>query len=139
MIRINSNYQQLPGNYLFAEIGRRTASFKLEFPDRKIIRLGIGDVTCPLTPAVSEELHTAVEDMTREESFLGYGPEQGYAWLREKIAADYLQRCQVQVDAEEIFISDGSKCDTGNISEIFAAESKIAVCDPVYPVYVDSN
>lgn len=139
MTKINNCYLQLPGNYLFAEIARKTTAFRELHPDRQVIRLGIGDVTRPLSPAITGALHAAVDDLASEDNFLGYGPEQGYSWLREKIADDYRRRCQVNIDAREVFISDGSKCDTGNISEIFAADSKVAVCDPVYPVYVDSN
>jgi len=139
MARINENYLKLPGSYLFAEIGRRISKFKDEHPDANIIRLGIGDVTRPLAPAVIEGLHKAVDEMGVAETFKGYGPDQGYSFLIQKIIEyDYAPR-GIKLDEEEVFISDGAKCDTGNIQEIFGLENAIAVTDPVYPVYVDTN
>ncbi len=139
MALINENYLKLPGSYLFAEIGRRVAAFQNANPDAKVIKLGIGDVTQPLPGAVLEGLHKAVDEMADPSSFRGYGPEQGYAFLAEKIIAfDYASR-GIKLDTDEVFISDGSKCDTGNIQEIFGLDNKIAVTDPVYPVYVDTN
>lgn len=139
MAYINENYLKLPGSYLFAEIARRVNSYKTEHPDADIIRLGIGDVTQPLVEAVIKELHLSVDEMAKAETFKGYGPEQGYAFLAEKIAAyDYEQR-GIAISTDEIFISDGSKSDTANFQEIFGLNNKVAVTDPVYPVYVDSN
>jgi LL-diaminopimelate aminotransferase len=138
-MHINDHYLKLKAGYLFPEIGRRVAAFAQANPDAKIIRLGIGDVTEPLPEAVVIAMHKAVDEMGRRESFRGYGPEQGYAFLREAIAKHDYQARQCPIDAEEIFISDGSKCDTGNILDILGADNSIAVTDPVYPVYVDTN
>ena len=139
MVKINENYLKLPGNYLFSAMAQRVREFQEDHPDAKIIRLGIGDVTLPLVPAVIEALHQAVSEMGNAETFRGYAPDRGYAFLREKIAeCDYRQR-GCSISPEEIFISDGAKCDCGNIQEIFSIQNRIAVCDPVYPVYVDSN
>ncbi|MDP4180749.1 MAG: LL-diaminopimelate aminotransferase [Bacillota bacterium] len=139
MALVNENYLKLPGSYLFAEIGRRVSKFKSENPDADIIRLGIGDVTRALPAAVIENLHKAVDEMADEKTFKGYGPEQGYEFLIQKVIEyDYTPR-GINLDCDEVFISDGSKCDTGNIQEIFGLDNKIAVTDPVYPVYVDSN
>lgn len=139
MAFINENYIKLPGTYLFSEIARRVNTFKAENPDAEIIRLGIGDVTKPLPEAVIKGLHNAVDEMAIAETFRGYGPEQGYKFLIEKIVAfDYAPR-GINFDTDEIFVSDGSKSDTANIQEIFGLNNKIAVTDPVYPVYVDSN
>lgn len=137
-MKLNENYLKLPGSYLFSTIGRKVAAFSAANPDKKIIRLGIGDVTQPLAPAVIEALHKAVDEMGKAETFRGYAPDLGYEFLRSAIAGEYRERgCQVADD--EIFVSDGAKCDCSNIQEIFAQDSRIAVCDPVYPVYVDSN
>jgi LL-diaminopimelate aminotransferase len=139
MILVNENFLKLKAGYLFPEIGRRVAAFSKENPDAKIIRLGIGDVTEPLVPAVIEAMHKAVDEMAKGETFRGYGPEQGYGFLREAIAEhDYKSR-GAEVLADEIFISDGAKCDTGNLQEIFGRDNTVAVTDPVYPVYVDTN
>ncbi len=139
MPRINEYYTRLPGSYLFAEVARKVAAYKAGHPEQDIISLGIGDVTQPLVPAVVTALHAAVDEMGRAETFRGYGPEQGYAFLREAIIThDYAVR-GISLDADEIFVSDGSKCDVGNIQELFGADSVVAVTDPVYPVYVDSN
>lgn len=139
MFKINDNYLKLPGSYLFSEIAARVAKYQEEHPDKEIIRLGIGDVTQPLAPAIISALHSAVDEMGHAETFHGYAPDLGYAFLREKISKyDYEDRgCEIAPD--EIFISDGAKSDSGNIQEIFSLDSKIAVCDPVYPVYVDTN
>ena len=137
MAYINENYLKLPGSYLFAEIGRRVNAFKNEKPEADIIKLGIGDVTKPLVPATIKALHSAVDEMSAEETFRGYGPEQGYGFLAEKIVKyDYNG---LGIGTDEIFISDGAKSDTGNMQEIFSLDNVVAVTDPVYPVYVDSN
>jgi LL-diaminopimelate aminotransferase len=136
---INDNYLKLKAGYLFPEIGRRVNKYAAEHPDAPIIRLGIGDVTEPLPEACRSAMIKAVEDMGVRDSFKGYGPEQGYAWLREKIAAQDFQARGCDISADEIFISDGSKCDNGNILDIFGNNNSIAVTDPVYPVYVDTN
>jgi LL-diaminopimelate aminotransferase len=139
MARINEHYAKLPASYLFPEIGRRVRAYQTANPDPKVIRLGIGDVTEPLAPAIVDAMHAAVDEMGKRESFRGYGPEQGYDFLIEAIRQhDYASR-GVDIAADEIFVSDGSKCDSGNVQEIFALGAKIAITDPVYPVYVDSN
>ncbi|HEY9060117.1 MAG TPA: LL-diaminopimelate aminotransferase [Pseudobacteroides sp.] len=139
MALVNENYLKLPGSYLFAEIGRRVAKFKNDNPDADVIRLGIGDVTRALPPAIIDSLHKSVDEMADEKTFKGYGPEQGYDFLIQKVIEyDYTPR-GIKLDNDEVFISDGSKCDTGNIQEIFGLDNIIAVTDPVYPVYVDSN
>ena len=139
MIKVNSNYQKLPGGYLFPEIGRRTKAFAAANPPMPIIRMGIGDVTQPLAPAVVEAMAKAVEEMGHIETFRGYLDDPGYDFLVEKIVQfDYKAR-GVGIEADEIFVSDGAKCDTGNIGDIFDIDNKVAVCDPVYPVYVDTN
>ena len=139
MFKINDNYLKLPGSYLFSAIAKKVGAFTEENPDKSIIRLGIGDVTQPLAPAIIDALHRAVDEMASAETFHGYAPDLGYEFLRTAIAQnDYADRgCQILAD--EIFISDGAKCDSGNIQEIFSVDNKIAVCDPVYPVYVDTN
>ncbi|HEY9690550.1 MAG TPA: LL-diaminopimelate aminotransferase, partial [Coleofasciculaceae cyanobacterium] len=139
MARINDNYLKLKAGYLFPEIARRVNAFAAEHPDAPIIRLGIGDVTEPLPEACRTAMINAVNDMGDRGSFKGYGPEQGYAWLREAIAQHDFQARGCDIDASEIFISDGSKCDCGNILDIFGHDNTIAVTDPVYPVYVDTN
>jgi LL-diaminopimelate aminotransferase len=139
MATINDNYLKLKAGYLFPEIARRVHAFAEANPEAKIIRLGIGDVTEPLPQACRNAMIQAVEEMGDRATFHGYGPEQGYAWLREKIAAHDFQARGCEVDASEIFISDGSKCDCGNILDIFGNNNAIAVTDPVYPVYVDTN
>jgi len=139
MVTINENYLKLSGSYLFSEIARRVARFKAEHPEAKVISLGIGDVTRPLPQAVIESMHQAVDEMARPETFKGYGPEQGYDFLINKILEHEYRSRGIELEADEIFISDGSKCDTGNIQEIFGIENVVAVTDPVYPVYVDSN
>ena len=139
MVHINENYLQLPGSYLFSEIARRINQYKSAHPDAEIIRLGIGDVTQPLTPAVIEGLHNAIDEMAEAKTFRGYGPEQGYSFLLKQIIAHDFKPLGVGLDEDEVFVSDGAKCDTGNIQEIFGLDNIIAVTDPVYPVYVDSN
>ena len=138
MALLNENYLKLPGSYLFAEIGRRVSAFKAKFPAADVIRLGIGDVTLPLPPAVIEAMHRAVDEMAKAETFRGYGPEQGYDFLIEKIVADYASR-GIRLDADEVFVSDGAKSDVGNIQEIFGVDNMVAITDPVYPVYLDTN
>ena len=139
MFKVNEDYLKLPGSYLFSTIGKKVNAFAKENPDKKIIRLGIGDVTQPLAPVIIDALHSAVAEMGVAETFHGYAPDLGYEFLRKAIAEnDYkLRGCDISPD--EIFVSDGAKCDSGNIQEIFAKDNKIAVCDPVYPVYVDTN
>ena len=139
MASINENYLKLKAGYLFPEIARRVNAFIAEHPEAKVIKLGIGDVTEPLPSACREAMHLAIDEMGDRISFRGYGPEQGYGFLREKIAEHDFHARGVEVAADEIFISDGSKCDTGNILDIFGHDNKIAVLDPVYPVYVDTN
>lgn len=139
MALINENYLKLQGSYLFAEIARRVNKFKDENPNAKIIRLGIGDVTKPLQPAIIDGLHKAVDEMAKAETFRGYGPEQGYSFLINKIIEnDYTPR-GINLSEDEVFVSDGAKSDTANIQEIFGLDNIIAVTDPVYPVYIDSN
>lgn len=139
MVRANENYLKLRGSYLFSEIGRRVREYQTLHPDAEVIRLGIGDVTQPLAKEVITALYHAVDEMGSADTFRGYAPDLGYSFLRETIArCDYTDRgCDISPD--EIFVSDGAKCDCANIQEIFAPDSSIAVCDPVYPVYVDSN
>lgn len=139
MFSINQNYLKLKAGYLFPEIARRVNEFSQANPDAQIIKLGIGDVTEPLPPAIVEAIHKAVDDMSQHATFHGYGPEQGYPWLREKIAEYDFKARGCTIEAEEIFVSDGSKCDTGNILDILGHDNTIAVMDPVYPVYVDTN
>ncbi|GAB5443195.1 MAG: LL-diaminopimelate aminotransferase [Fuerstiella sp.] len=139
MVRINENFLKLKAGYLFPEIARRVNSFAEANPNAAIIKLGIGDVTEPLPSAIVQAMHEAVDEQASRPSFHGYGPEQGYAFLREPIAATDFQARGVNVSADEIFISDGSKCDTGNILDILGRGNKVAITDPVYPVYVDTN
>ena len=139
MIRVNENYLKIQASYLFTEIAHRVKAYQEKNPEAKIIRLGIGDVTEPLAPAVLEAMHKAVDDEGRRETFHGYGPEQGYAFLREAVAKNDFQDHGIDVAADEVFISDGAKCDCCNIQELFGPDVKIAVGDPVYPVYVDTN
>ncbi len=139
MIRINENYTKLKASYLFSDIAKRVTAYTTAHPDKPVIRLGIGDVTEPLPRVCTDALHAATDEMTVRATFKGYGPEQGYAFLREAIAAhDYAPR-GAKIEADEIFVSDGSKCDCGNIQEIFSTDLRLAIPDPVYPVYVDTN
>ena len=139
MVQVNGNYLKLKAGYLFPEIARRVRAFSDANPSAAIIRLGIGDVTEPLPQACRAAMKKAVDEMGTRDGFRGYGPEQGYQWLREKIASNDFQARGCQISAEEIFVSDGSKCDSSNILDILGPENRIAVTDPVYPVYVDSN
>jgi LL-diaminopimelate aminotransferase len=139
MAKINEDYRKLKAGYLFPEIGRRVSRFCAENPDARVIRLGIGDVTEPLAPAVLEALHAAVDEMAVRTSFRGYGPEQGYDFLRQAIVEHDFRARGVELDADEVFVSDGSKCDSGNVLDVFGRENTVAVVDPVYPVYVDTN
>ena len=139
MVKLNENYQKLPGSYLFSEVARRINVYSQAHPQAKITKLSIGDVTRPLVPAVIEAMHKAVDEMGTFEGFHGYGPEQGYEFLREAIArCDYKER-GVDIKPNEIFVSDGAKSDCGNIGDIFGVDNVVAICDPVYPVYVDTN
>lgn len=139
MTRVNENYLKLPGSYLFSTIGKKRKAYAEAHPDSNIISLGIGDVTQPLAPAIITALHKAVDEMANAETFHGYAPDLGYEFLRDAIAKNDYQDHGCEIYADEIFVSDGAKCDCGNIQEIFSADAKIAVCDPVYPVYVDTN
>ncbi len=139
MTTVNRNYQKLPGSYLFTEIARRVSEFSAANPDKKLIRMGIGDVTRPLAPAVIAAMHAAVDEMATFEGFHGYGPEQGYDFLRSAIAEHDYKARGVDIAPDEIFVSDGAKSDCGNIGDIFGVDNIVAVCDPVYPVYVDTN
>ncbi len=134
MFKVNDNYLKLPGSYLFSNIAKKVAAYGEAHPDAQIIRLGIGDVTQPLAPAIIDALHGAVEEMGHAETFHGYAPDLGYEFLRNAIAKNDYQDRGCDIHADEIFVSDGAKCDSGNIQEIFSVDNKIAVCDPVYPV-----
>ena len=139
MIKINENYRKLASSYLFAEIARRVSAFQNEHSDQKIIKLGIGDVTRALPQSVIEAFHVGVDEQSKDHSFKGYGPDRGYDFLREKIAEIDFQARDCDIDSDEVFVSDGAKCDTGNFQEIFSPDASIAIPDPVYPVYVDTN
>ncbi|MBP6863778.1 MAG: LL-diaminopimelate aminotransferase [Candidatus Didemnitutus sp.] len=139
MIRLNEHYSKLKASYLFADIAKRVSAYVATHPDKPVIRLGIGDVTEPLPPVCIAALHAATDEMAHRATFKGYGPEQGYAFLREAIAQHDFTAKGAPVEADEIFVSDGSKCDVANIQEIFASDIRIAIPDPVYPVYVDTN
>jgi len=139
MIRINENYQKLQASYLFSDIAKRVTAHQQAHPDEKLIKLGIGDVTRALPDACIRALHEAVDEMANDDSFHGYGPEQGYDFLREVIAREDFQARGCNIGAEEIFVSDGAKCDSGNFQEIFSTDITVAIPDPVYPVYVDTN
>lgn len=139
MFQVNDNFQKLPGSYLFSTIAKKVNAYQQENPDKSLIRLGIGDVTQPLVPAIIDALHGAVEEMAHAETFHGYAPDLGYEFLRRAIAKNDYQDRGCDIAADEIFVSDGAKSDSGNIQEIFGTDNKVAVCDPVYPVYVDTN
>lgn len=139
MIKINENYKKLQASYLFSDIAKRVSAFQKENPDKNIIKLGIGDVTRPLPPACIDAFHKAVDEMADTGSFRGYGPEQGYDFLREKIALNDFQARGIDIAPDEVFVSDGAKCDSGNIQEIFSGDITVAIPDPVYPVYLDTN
>ena len=139
MFKVNTNFQKLPGSYLFSTIAKKVAAYSEANPNADIIRLGIGDVTQPIAPAMINALHSAVDEMGAADSFHGYAPDLGYPFLRETIAKNDYQLKGCDISADEIFVSDGAKSDSADIQELFAQDVKIAVCDPVYPVYVDSN
>ncbi|MCD8067394.1 MAG: LL-diaminopimelate aminotransferase [Lachnospiraceae bacterium] len=139
MAKVNANYLKLPGSYLFSTVAKKIAAYSQANPDKKVIRLSIGDVTQPLAPVIIDAMHGAVDEMAHAETFKGYAPDLGYEFLRSKIAEWDYQKRGCDIAADEIFVSDGAKSDCANIQEIFAQDNKIAVCDPVYPVYVDSN
>ncbi len=139
MFKVNDNYLKLPGSYLFSTIGKKVTAFTAANPDKKIIRLGIGDVTQPLAESIITSLHASVDEMGQAATFKGYAPDLGYEFLRNAICENDYTKKGCDISADEIFVSDGAKCDSGNIQEIFSVDNKIAVCDPVYPVYVDTN
>lgn len=139
MININENYLKLQDSYLFSTIAKKVSEFQEKNPDKKVIKLGIGDVTLPIAPIVGEAIFKATEEMVKKETFRGYGPEQGYDFLRDKIVEMDYKRRGIDIKSNEIFVSDGAKCDTGNIQEIFSCDNVIAITDPVYPVYLDTN
>ena len=139
MLQINENFLNLKDNYLFSTINQKIERYQKEYPDKKIIRLGIGDVTKPLPISVTNAMKKACEEMNQMDTFKGYGPEQGYEFLREKIQQEDYEKRGIQIDKDEIFISDGAKCDTANITELFDTNNTVAITDPVYPVYLDSN
>lgn len=139
MANINQNYLKLKESYLFSEVAKRVNAYAQSHPDKKIIRMGIGDVTLPLVPCVIRAMHDAVDDMSRQETFHGYGPEQGYDFLRERVQEYYRKEMDVSLEPNEIFISDGAKSDVGNITDLFSASNTVLIPDPVYPVYVDTN
>lgn len=139
MLTVNKNYLKLPGSYLFSTIAQKVAAYKEANPQAEVIRLGIGDVTQPLAPAILSALHHAVDEMGHEETFHGYAPDLGYEFLRKAIADNDYKKRGCAISPDEIFVSDGAKSDSGNIQEIFGLENRVAVCDPVYPVYVDTN
>ena len=139
MFKINENYLKLPGSYLFSTVGRKEREYKSAHPDKKVIKLSIGDVTQPIAPTIIKAMHAAVDEMGNAATFHGYAPDLGYEFLRKAIAdGDYKTR-GVDIAIDEIFVSDGAKCDSSNIQEILGLDNRIAVGDPVYPVYVDSN
>ena len=139
MFKLNDNYLKLPGSYLFSTVGKKVKAYSEAHPDKKIIRLGIGDVTQPLAPAIIKALHGAVDEMVDAKTFRGYAPDLGYEFLRNVIAENDYKARGCEIAADEIFVSDGAKSDSANIQEILSLDNRIAVCDPVYPVYVDSN
>lgn len=139
MLKVNPNYLNLRGSYLFSNIARKVSEYSAKHPDAQIIRLGIGDVTRPLTPTIVKALHEATDEMAQQSTFRGYAPDLGYEFLRQAISDHDFKNRNCNINADEIFVSDGAKSDCGNIQEIFSADCRIAVCDPVYPVYVDSN
>ncbi len=139
MFQINENYQKLPGSYLFSTIAKKVSAYQAANPDKSLIRLGIGDVTQPIAPAIIEAMHKAVDEMGHAETFRGYAPDLGYDFLRKAIVENDYQAKGCGISEDEVFVSDGAKSDSANIQEIFGEKNRIAVCDPVYPVYVDSN
>jgi LL-diaminopimelate aminotransferase len=139
MAKINDNFLKLPGSYLFSTVAKKTRAYMEAHPDKKVIKMSIGDVTRPIVPAVTEAMHKAVDEMATAKGFHGYGPEQGYDFLRSKIVEKDYKARGINIAADEVFVSDGAKSDCGNIGDIFSTDNKVAVCDPVYPVYVDTN
>jgi LL-diaminopimelate aminotransferase len=139
MLKVNEHYLKLQASYLFSDIAKRVAAFQAGNPEREVIKLGIGDVTNPLPAACVQAMHAAVDEMATTSGFRGYGPEQGYDFLRQAIAVNDFQARGAEVHADEVFVSDGAKCDTGNIQELFSTDARIAIPDPVYPVYLDTN
>lgn len=139
MVKINKNYLKLQQNYLFSDIAKKISKFQEEYPGAKIIKLGIGDVTRPMIPVAEKAIEEAAKEMATDQGFRGYGPEQGYDFLKEKIIKNDYEKRKINISKDEIFISDGAKCDTGNFQELFSEENIIAITDPVYPVYLDSN
>lgn len=139
MIAINENFLNLEQSYLFSEIAKRVEKYKIENPDKKVIKLGIGDVTMPIVPAVLEAMHKAVDEIGTKEGFKGYGPEQGYEFLRKVIVENDYKIRGAEIEKDEVFVSDGAKCDCGNIVDIFGKDNKVAITNPVYPVYLDTN
>ena len=139
MININENFLNLQDSYLFSTIAKKVAEFQKNNPDKKVIKLGIGDVTRPIVPAVLDAMHKAVDELGKGETFRGYGPEQGYEFLREKIVQNDYAKRGVTILPDEIFVSDGAKCDCGNIGDILGIDNTVAITDPVYPVYLDTN
>ena len=139
MLKINEHFLKLQASYLFSDIAKRVANFQEEHPDKDVIKLGIGDVTKPLPDACIQAFHKAIDEMAVESGFHGYGPEQGYDFLREAIAENDFQARGAEINADEVFVSDGAKCDTGNIQELFSLDARVAIPDPVYPVYLDTN
>ena len=139
MIKINENYKKLQASYLFSDIAKRVAAFQKENPEKEVIKMGIGDVTLPLADVCIKAFHKGIDDLTDKATFKGYGPEQGYDFLRSAIAEHDFQSRGADISADEVFVSDGAKCDTGNFQELFSSDAVIAVPDPVYPVYVDTN
>jgi LL-diaminopimelate aminotransferase len=139
MININENFLKLQDSYLFSTIAKKVAEFQKNNPDKKIIKLGIGDVTLPLAKTVVDAMKKASDDLAKKETFMGYGPEQGYDFLIEKIVKEDYEKRGIKIEKDEIFVSDGAKCDTGNIVDLFDADNKVAITDPVYPVYLDTN
>ena len=139
MVKVNKNFLRLQQNYLFSTIAKKVKQYQEEHPDKNIIKLGIGDVTLPIPETITESIKKAADEMKNKETFRGYGPEQGYDFLREKIIEyDYQQR-NLDIDLDEVFVSDGAKCDTGNIVDLFDESCIVAITDPVYPVYLDTN
>ena len=138
MSYINENFLELQDSYLFSTIAKKVAEYSSQNPDKKIIKLGIGDVTRPIVPACIEAMHKAVDEVATQDGFKGYGPEQGYEFLREAISNEYREK-GIDIKLDEIFVSDGAKCDCGNIVDIFSIDNKVAITDPVYPVYLDTN
>lgn len=139
MVKVNNNFLKLQDSYLFSTIAKKVKAYQKEHPDKKIIKLGIGDVTLPIPNSIKLAMEKAVEEMNHKETFRGYGPEQGYEFLREKIIKYDYQKRNIEIDISEVFVSDGAKCDTGNIVDLFDADNIVAISDPVYPVYLDTN